>query len=82
MIYISDFQLQESNVMFHIYVVLPGSQSILRGSFYKLRTMIMDIFMMYPRSLITCDIPWNIKDSLSIEIPPFHWIAIVRPIFN
>jgi hypothetical protein len=82
MIYMSDFQLQESNVMFHIYVVLPGSQSILRGSFYKFRTMIMDIFMMHPRSLITCGIPWNITDSLSIELPPFHWIAIVRPIFN
>src|ERR1700710_976396 len=44
MICMSDFQLQESSVMFHLYVVLPGSQSILRRSFYKFRTMIMGIF--------------------------------------
>ena len=78
----SDFQLQEPRVMFHIYVVLPVSQSILKWLFYKFRTMIMDIFMMHPRSLITCGIPWNIIGPLSIEIPPFHWIAIARPILD
>jgi hypothetical protein len=82
MIYMSDFQLQESNVMFHIYVVLPGSQPVLRESFHKFRTMIMDIFMMYLRCLITCGTPRNIIGSLSVENGPLHEITILWPIFN
>jgi hypothetical protein len=62
--------------------ILLQQHSILGRSFWKFISKVLNMCRMYPRCLIIKYRPWENVGPLSIEIPPFHWIAIVRPIFN
>jgi hypothetical protein len=56
--------------------------SIIGRSFWKFISKVLMMYRIYSRFLMIKFRPWENVGPLSIEIPPFHYIALVQPIIT